>query len=46
MTSIGKKGRETQDRLIALFNYELKYRYLGHWTDHENKRKDACQKIK
>lgn len=27
--------RETQDRVIALFREELKYRYLGDWTDRD-----------
>lgn len=31
--TIGKPERETQDRVIALFRDELKYRYLGDWTD-------------
>ena len=31
--TIGKPERATQDRVIALFRDELKYRYLGDWTD-------------
>ena len=33
MSGIGKPERVTQDRVIALFRDELKYRYLGDWTD-------------
>lgn len=33
MSNIGKKERETQDRVIALMNKELGYRYLGNWED-------------
>src|SRR3990172_954455 len=33
MSMIGKPERETQNRVIALFRDELKYRYLGDWTD-------------
>jgi type I restriction enzyme R subunit len=33
MTGIGKPERVTQNRVIALFRDELKYRYLGDWTD-------------
>ena len=36
MSLIGKKERETQNRLVALFYNELKYRYLGNWVDREN----------
>nr|MDA3820586.1 HsdR family type I site-specific deoxyribonuclease [Candidatus Delongbacteria bacterium] len=35
MSKIGKKERETQNRVIALFRDELKYRYLGHWETRE-----------
>jgi type I restriction enzyme, R subunit len=31
--TIGKPERATQDRVIALFRDELKYRYLGDWSD-------------
>jgi type I restriction enzyme R subunit len=30
---IGQPERATQDRIIALFRDELKYRYLGDWSD-------------
>ena len=30
--SIGQPERATQNRVIALFRDELKYRYLGDWT--------------
>ena len=33
MNHIGKPERATQDRVIALFCDQLKYRYLGDWTD-------------
>jgi type I restriction enzyme R subunit len=33
MSNIGKKERETQNRVVALFNNKLKYRYLGNWED-------------
>jgi len=33
MSNINKPERVTQDRVIALFKDEMKYRYLGDWTD-------------
>ena len=36
MNSIGKKERETQDRIIALFRNELDYRYHGNWKERED----------
>ncbi|MBL8490333.1 MAG: type I restriction endonuclease subunit R [Rhodocyclaceae bacterium] len=36
MTSIGQPERATQNRVIALFRDELKYRYLGDWIDRPN----------
>jgi type I restriction enzyme R subunit len=35
MSDIGKPERATQDRIIALFRDELKYRYLGDWIDRD-----------
>ena len=32
MSDIGKPEHTTQDRVIALFRDELRYRYLGDWT--------------
>ena len=35
MSEVGQKERETQDRVIALFDKELDYRYLGNWEERE-----------
>src|SRR6266581_2751443 len=35
MTTVGQPERSTQDRVIALFRDELRYRYLGDWTDRD-----------
>ncbi len=35
MSSIGQPERTTQDRVIALFRDELRYRYLGDWRDRD-----------
>jgi type I restriction enzyme R subunit len=33
MSTVGQPERATQNRIVALFRYELGYRYLGDWTD-------------
>ena len=33
MSHIGQPERVTQNRVVALFRDELKYRYIGDWTD-------------
>ena len=35
MSAVGQPERMTQERVIALFRDELKYRYLGDWTDRD-----------
>jgi len=35
MNGVGQPERATQNRIIALFRDELKYRYLGDWTDRD-----------
>ncbi|HHT9138830.1 MAG TPA: type I restriction endonuclease subunit R, partial [Candidatus Wunengus sp. YC60] len=35
MDGIGKKEWETKNRVVALFQKELSYRYLGNWEDRE-----------
>jgi type I restriction enzyme, R subunit len=34
--NIGQSERATQNRVIALFRNELRYRYLGDWTDRDD----------
>ena len=33
MSNVGKPERVTQNRVITLFRDQLKYRYLGEWSD-------------
>ena len=35
MTPVGQPERATQNRVITLFHDELRYRYLGDWTDRD-----------
>ena len=35
MSDIGKPERATQNRIIDLFRNELRYSYLGDWTDRD-----------
>lgn len=36
MTTVGQIERLTQDRVVALFQKQLDYDYLGNWEDREN----------
>ena len=36
MSDVGKIERVTQNRVVALFQKELQYRYLGNWEEREN----------
>jgi len=38
MSSVGQIERNTQDRVVALFQGELGYRYLGDWEDRPDNR--------
>jgi type I restriction enzyme R subunit len=40
MSAIGKSERATQERVTALFRYELGYRFLGDWTERANRHID------
>ena len=36
MSKVGQIERTTQNRIIQLFQEQLKYDYLGNWEDREN----------
>ncbi|HRX94791.1 MAG TPA: type I restriction endonuclease, partial [Chitinophagaceae bacterium] len=36
MSKVGQIERITQNRIVALFQSELEYRYLGNWEEREN----------
>lgn len=36
MSKVGQIERETQNRVIQLFQKELGYRYLGNWEERDN----------
>jgi len=38
MNKIGQPERETQNRVVQLFQNQLNYRYLGNWQDRNNNR--------
>jgi type I restriction enzyme, R subunit len=37
MTTVGQIERKTQARIVELFQLRLKYDYLGHWADRNNR---------
>ncbi|MBD2527560.1 type I restriction endonuclease subunit R [Nostoc sp. FACHB-133] len=36
MSKVGQRERQTQNRIVQLFEQQLKYRYLGDWHDRPN----------
>lgn len=36
MNQVGQRERETQNRVVQLFQQQLNYRYLGNWKDRTN----------
>ncbi|MEH2301111.1 MAG: type I restriction endonuclease [Nostoc sp.] len=36
MNQVGQAERQTQNRIVQLFQQQLKYRYLGNWQDRPN----------
>jgi type I restriction enzyme R subunit len=38
MNKIGQLERETQNRVVQLFQQQLGYHYLGNWQDRNNNR--------
>jgi len=44
MSTIGQPERSTQNRVIALFRDELRYRYLSDWTDRPDNSNIECSR--
>ncbi len=38
MSNVGQRERETQDRVVRLFQHHLGYTYLGNWETRDNNR--------
>lgn len=36
MNQVGQRERQTQNRVVQLFQQQLNYRYLGNWKDRTN----------
>jgi len=46
MNKIGQLERETQNRVVQLFQNQLNYRYLGNWQDRDNNRNIEIEILK